>query len=73
MTQVTHRQETLDQTVARLETFLARMERRYECPSESLADALRNGSIRETAEISRWLTSYRTLRRLRELSGQEAR
>jgi len=72
MAQLVRRQESIDQTIARLETFVHRMERRYEFPSSCLADALDSGEMRETAEVSRWLTSYRTLRRLKGDVGEEA-
>jgi len=36
---------------ARLDVF----EGRYELPSSEVLDALRNGTLRETAEVSEWL------------------
>jgi hypothetical protein len=73
MTQVTQRQETVEQAIARLETFVHRMERRYECTSDEATEAVRDGTMRETAEIGKWLTNYRTLQRLRGIIGATAR
>ena len=72
MTQVFRVQEPLERTVARLETFLSRMERRYECSTAAAADAVERGEMKPTAEIGKWLTSYRTLLRLKELAAREA-
>ena len=67
-TQAIH--EPVEETIRRLERFVARMERRYECPSAEATGALIRGELKETAEVSRWLISYRTLQRLRDL-GRE--
>jgi hypothetical protein len=56
--------ETVDDSSRRLRTFIARMEHRYECPSEELLDSLAAGTIRETAEVSRWLAALDFLRDL---------
>ena len=69
MTSITHHQEPVEKTVARLEVYIGRMERRYERPSDQLEAAVGCGEIRETAEITRWLMSYRTLRRLKASVG----
>lgn len=61
---------TREETIERLSQFVRRMERRYECSSDFAVDAVRNGYMKETAEVSRWLTSYQALRRLQEASGQ---
>lgn len=57
-------QSTVDQEVERLETYVGRMERRYECPSSVALDAVASGRMKETAEVSRWLASYNVLMRL---------
>lgn len=59
-------QEPLADTVRRLETFVGRMERRYECLSSFAVEAVACGQMKETAEVARWLISYRTLQRLRD-------
>ncbi|MCK6563591.1 MAG: hypothetical protein L6Q80_02440 [Dehalococcoidia bacterium] len=59
------RQESIGTTIHRLETFVARMERRYECSSEEMAEAILAGKARETAEIARWLGEFRVLTNLR--------
>lgn len=55
------RQEPIEVTIRRLETFVARMERRYECSSEEMAQAIRSGKARETAEVARWLGEFGVL------------
>lgn len=64
-------QATIEETVERLDTYVRRMERRYECTSDFVTSAVGQGYLKETAEISRWLTSYRTLRRLQADGGPE--
>ena len=63
-------QESVDSTIQRLETFVSRMERRYECESSFAAQAVACGHMKDTAEVSRWLISYRTLQRLRTTNGR---
>ena len=65
------RRESIDATVSRLRTFIARMERRYECSSEFMAEIVGAGYQRETAEIARWLNDYRTLQSLTENDDHE--
>lgn len=72
MVSVARRQETSEEAIARLETFMHRMERRYECTSTSALEAVRAGTLRETAEVAKWLTAYRTLLRLKEAVGLPA-
>ena len=57
--------------IHRLETFVRRMERRYECKSECALEDVRGGRMRETAEVARCLISYRALQRLRGYVGAE--
>lgn len=66
-------QEPIETTISRLETFVARMERRYEIESEAAADAVERGDMRETAEVAKWLISYRTLQRLKGHAGRSRR
>ena len=61
----------LSQAIQRLEVFCCRMERRYEYPSWAADDAVRSCQLRETAEVAKWLISYRTLQRLRAYAGEE--
>jgi len=63
--------EPIEQTIRRLERFVARMERRYECPSDFAVQAVACGHMKETAEVCRWLISYRTAQRLKERVGRE--
>ena len=52
--------------IARLETYVGRMERRYEYGSDEMLERLRTGEQKCTAEISLWLMRRRTLVGLRE-------
>lgn len=60
------RRESVDTTIARLKTFIDRMERRYECSSEVMAVEVASGKARDTAEVARWLSDYRLLLSLTE-------
>ena len=66
------RRESVEKTIERLVTFIGRMERRYECSSDSMATAVVAGTMRETTEIARWLNDYRTLQRLREQTDSDS-
>lgn len=59
----------VDDEVARLATYVRRMERRYECSSAFAELAITNGSLKETAEINSWLTTYRVLTKLSAASA----
>ena len=58
------RKESLKATIARLERYLYRFERRYEVPSEKMVELVKGGQLRETAEIGQWLSAYRRLAEL---------
>lgn len=60
--------------IQRLETFVRRMERRYECDSEAMERRVREGHAPETREVGKWLAEYHLLTRLRHLQagGPEA-
>ena len=60
---------TVEQESARLRTFIGRMEHRYECSSIEMEQAVASGGMRETAEVSRWLTALHFLRDLTALGG----
>ncbi len=68
-TEVRQRSEPVEATIQRLETYCHRMEKRYECSSDFAMQAVQNHYLKETAEVGRWLISYRTLLRLREAAG----
>ena len=59
------RRESMDKTIGRLQTYVKRFERRYECRSETMVKAVAHKKVRETAEISRWLNAYESLRSLK--------
>lgn len=63
--------EPIEMTIERLRTYVRRMERRYECPSDVMSLSVLHGHMKETAEVSKWLSCYRTLRELMELAGPE--
>ncbi len=60
---------TVDEEVARLRTFIGRMEHRYEFSSKDMEEGIAGGRIRETAEISRWLTALHFLHGLTTPGG----
>ena len=47
--------------IARLETYVGRMERRYEYGSDEMLERLQTGVQKCTAEISQWMFNYRNL------------
>lgn len=59
------RSEAVETTIRRLQTYVARMEARYECPTLFILDAVRYRERKETAEIARWLAAYQELESLR--------
>ena len=59
-------QRSLESEIVRLETYVGRLESRYETTSSFALEAVSNGYMKETAEVCRWLTSYRALMSLRE-------
>jgi len=63
------RQEPIGDTIARLEIYIGRYERRYECTSEEMLKAVREHRARETADIGSWLTNFLTLLKLRAIRG----
>lgn len=65
-------EEPVATTIGRLVTYVKRMEARYECPSETMVAAIEAGYMKNTAEIGRWLASYRTLCRLKECAAGHA-
>ena len=54
-------QESIDDSIRHLATFVSRMERRYECGSSVMERDVREGRYRETAEVGRWLAKYHDL------------
>lgn len=54
----------MEDEIARLATYVRRMEARYEYSSEAADAAIRDGHLKETAEVSRWLSSFRALKTL---------
>ena len=54
---------------ARLETYVGRMERRYEYSSDEMLGRLQSGVQKCTAEISQWMFNYRSL--VRWLDGYD--
>ena len=44
---------SVGEEIERLQTYVGRMERRYECSSANAVKAVAKGKMRETAEVSR--------------------
>lgn len=63
----TIRREPVRETIARLQRYVQRLERRYEISSAQMAEQVKAGERKETAEIGQWLSN---LRLLKELQGQ---
>lgn len=61
---------TVSDEMERLATYVGRMERRYECTSAFAEEAVSSGALKETAEISSWLTTYRMLTKLSEVRAR---
>ena len=62
---------TVEELVRRASAGVRRMERRYECSSEEILEAVRGGRAEETWDICKWLTDYRDLKSFREGAGRE--
>ena len=54
------------EVMARLDTYVRRMERRYEYGSDEMLERLQTGVQKCTAEISQWMFRYRSLVRRRD-------
>lgn len=67
---VTIRRVTKQVAIKRLRVNIARFERRYECHSHDMIQAVTEGRVRETAEVSKWLTNYRVLKNLEQRPGR---
>jgi hypothetical protein len=61
--------EAASAAMRRLQAFVSRMERRYECSSEEMIREVRERPLRETREVGKWLAEYRLLIRLQELEA----
>lgn len=62
---------TLEEELRKFSARVQRMERRYECSSEEMLEAVRSERAEETWEICDWLIDYRYLKRLRKGAGPE--
>ena len=47
-----------------LRTELIQFEKKYGCMSDHASEAVKSGKIAETAEVAKWLMTYRAYRRL---------
>lgn len=65
----TIKREPVSETIARLERYVQRYERRYEISSADMLVHVKDGHCKETAEIGQWLTCYH---RLKVLQGGDA-
>lgn len=57
--------QSVTDEIERLETYVCRMEKRYERPSRQIREDVAKGRIKETAEVTRWLASYNALTSLK--------
>lgn len=60
---------TVEEGIAEIRPVIAEYERRYECSSRDMAEAVAGGKVYDTRDIATWLSHYRYLMRLEELSG----
>ena len=58
--------------VREFSAIVRRMERRYECSSGEMLEAVRNGKTKETWDICQWLVAYDHLKALRRSAGPAA-
>ena len=65
-------QITAEEWFRKASAHVQRMERRYECSSEEILEAVRSERAEETLEICDWLIAYRDLKMLRESAGLKA-
>jgi hypothetical protein len=66
------RQVSVEDEIKRLERYVQRMERRYECPSDVAMQAVKWGRMKETADVALWLINYQDLLDLREALDQDS-
>ena len=64
------RERTVDQKIRVLEEYVRHFECHYERTSGNMVAAVRDGKIAETTEIVRWLTRYKALTRLHDLTSR---
>ena len=62
---------TLEELFRDYSARVQRRERRYECSSEEILEAVRSGRAEETWEICKWLIDYDYLKALRKSAGLE--
>ena len=63
------RHVTVEEGIAETRIVIAEYERRYECSSHDMAEMVASGKVYDTRDIATWLSHYRYLMRLEELSG----
>ena len=61
---------TVDDTLKELRNDVLAYERRYQCGSREMLEALRDEKVRETAEVAQWMHSFHNLVWLAERSGR---
>ena len=55
---------TKEEMLRKAAAYVRRMERRYECSSAEMMEAVRDGRAKQTAQICDWALAYRDLKRL---------
>ena len=60
----------VDETLADLRKEVFSYERRYQCGSREMLEALRDGKVKETWEVAKWMNAFHNLVWLAERSGR---
>ena len=60
----------VDETLDSLRREVLSYERRYQCGSREMLEALRDGKVKETREVTEWMNAFHNLVWLAERSGR---
>ena len=60
----------MDETLDKLRREVFAYERRYQCGSREMLEALRDGKVKETRESTEWMNAFHNLVWLAERSGR---
>ena len=62
--------KSVDRTLDDLRREVLAYERRYQCGSREMLEALRDGKVKETREVTEWMNAFHNLVWLAERSGR---
>lgn len=65
-------QLSLEDEIRRLSAEVRELERRHGRSSESMLEAVRNGTVRPTGDICDWLGTWDTLKAMERMAGSDA-